>query len=262
VAELRNPAGRLHALLSAFAQQKNKSTQAAWANVLQVSESEVPLYLNDVAALLRETRNAAMALERQAFDPIPEQLQALSRTIYPIDQGFNNPAAHVQPDVHAMRGLAMLSTYLEDLAPDGKLAGEDQRSDIRQTVCELINDVAAADLPTQIRRMLLTRLNEMLEALDHLQTGGPDAVRNAAEALAISALVYEADAESETTVFTRIRSVAYKAWVAYTVTTALAGSVLTWEKITGIDLLPAGQQQHQLPPASSDLPPPVDERAP
>lgn len=262
MAELHNPAGRLHALLKAYAQHKAGSMQAAWAKVLGVSESDVPLHLDEVAKLLRQTRDVAKALGREAFEPIPDHVQALSRTIYPIDQALNNPARHVQPNGEAMRGLAMFSAYLEEFAPDGELPTEDERNDLRQAVCELIDQVIAADLPAQVRRMLLNRLAEMLEALDHLASGGPDAVRRAAEALAISAVLYEADANTDTALFTRIKSVAHKAWVAFTVTTTLAGAVLTWEKITSVELLPPGQQQHQLPPASDDTPPPRDRQDP
>jgi hypothetical protein len=250
VAELQNPAGRLHELLNVFAQQKG-TTQAAWAKALDVSEADVPLHLGDVASLLRDVRRAAEDTGVDAFAPIPAYLQSLSQSIFPVSEPFGGPAGNVAPNGTAMQALAMLSAYLERFAPEGAIPDERERDELRNSVCELIDDVTAADLPADVRRAVLHRLVEVLEALDHLRAGGPDAVRRAAESLAISAILYESDTTSDATIFTRLKSVAHKTWVAFTVTTSLAGAVLTWDRITGLDQLPAGQQR-QLPAASEN----------
>ena len=49
----------------------------------------------------------------------------------------------------------------------------------------------------------------MLEAIEHLNVGGPDAVRRAAESLALSATLYEADDEDHRAVYSRIRSLGH-----------------------------------------------------
>lgn len=255
MAQYQNPAGRLHELLTRFAGQPERSIQAAWADVLDAGEEEVALYLGDVASLLRDVRDAASETGVDAFDPIPGNLTTLSRSIFPVDVPFIEAAARVAPDPTAMQMLKMLSAYLETTAPEGKIPEPAEVEDLRLGFAELIDTVTAADLPPDIRRALLHRLSDMITALEHLKVGGPDAVRRAAEALAISAMLYEEDADDDSGVFTRLRSAAQKAWVAFTITTTLAGAVIAFDRITGIELLPPVPEQRELPPG----PPPSED---
>jgi hypothetical protein len=254
VGEFQNPAGRLHDLLSRFAENGRLSTQAAWAAVLEVEEQDVPMYLSDVARLLREVRDAAQETGRDAFDPIPGHLVTLSKAIFPVSEPFAGRASNVAPDPTAMQALKMLSAYLEDFAPDGEIP--DELDELLDEVRALMDAVVEADLPVDIRRGLLHRLGDVLAAIEHVKVGGPDDVRRAAEALALSAILYEDDADSDAAVFSRLKTFAKKAWVAFTVTTSLAGAVLTWDKIADLDLLEPAKEQRQLPPPSS--PPPDD----
>jgi len=254
VADNRNPAGRLHELLTRFAEQRALSTVQAWSVILEVAADEVPMHLGDVASLLRDVRNAARETGVDAFDPIPTHLTALSRSIFPVNEPFSGLAANVAPDSTAMQALKMLSAYLEQIAPEGTTPDEDELDQLRVDVRELITSVTAADLPPEIKRALLHRLGDVVEALEHVDVGGPDAVRRAAEALAISAVLYEADAEAHGTVLSRIKSLARKTWLAFTVTTSLAGAVLTWDRIAELHLLGSGQEQRQLPSPSSSPP--------
>ena len=68
-------------------------------------------------------------------------------------------------------------------------------------------------------------------------------VRRAAEALAISAALDEEDAQDDSGVFTRLRSAAQRTWVAFTVITTLANAVVTFDRITGMELLPPPAQE-------------------
>lgn len=247
VADYQNPAGRLHELLTRFGAHPNVSIQSAWADVLAVSEGELALYLGEVALLLRDVRDAAEQTGNDAFEPIPGHLTTLSRSIFPVDAAFGQPASDVPPDPTAMQMLKALSAYLETAAPEGKIPEAAEVEGLRMGFVELLEDVTTTDLPPDIRRALLHRLTDIIAALEHLNVGGPDAVRRAAEALAISALLYEEDAHDDSGVFTKIRAAAQKAWVAFTVTTALANAVINFDRITGVELLPAGQEQRQLP---------------
>lgn len=255
MADYQNPAGRLHELLTRFEALQDRSIQRAWAEVLEVSEEEVTLYLGDVAKLLRDVRDAASKTETDAFDPIPGYLTALSRSIFPVDVPFSERTHRVSPDSTAMQMLKTLSAYLETTAPEGKIPDPAEVEELRLGFAELLDEVTGADLPPEIRRALLHRLSDIITALEHLSVGGPDAVRRAAEALAISALLYEADADDDSGVFTRIRSAAQKSWVAFTVVTTLAGAVATFDRITGMELLPPPKEPRQLPsgpPPSED----------
>lgn len=255
MADCKNPAGRLHGLLTSFSAHPNHSIQSAWAQVLEVSEEEVMLYLGDVASLLRNVRDAASETGMDAFDPIPSSLTTLSRSIFPVNVTFNDQASNVRPDPTAMQMLKMLSAYLETTAPEGKIPDPAEIEDLRSEFVEVLDAVTAADLPPDIQRALLHRLTDMISALEHLNVGGPDAVRRAAEALAISALLYETDAHDNSGVFTRIRAGAKKAWIAFTVISTLGGAVITFDRLTGIELLAPAQEQRQLPagaPSSGD----------
>ncbi len=250
MAEYQNPAGRLHELLTRFGAKPNQSIENAWAEVLDVAKEDVALHLGEVALLLRDVRNAAHETGSDAFDPIPDHVTTLSRSIFPVDVPFNEDVSRVRPDPIAMQMLKTLSAYLETTAPEGKIPPADEIEDLRLEFVELIEAITDADLPPEIRRALLHRLTDMITALEHLKVGGPDAVRRAAEALAISAVLYEEDAQDDSGVFTRMRSAAQKTWVAFTVVTTLANAVITFDRITGMEFLPPAQEQRQLPPPS------------
>lgn len=251
VADYQNPAGRLHELLRRFGTQGAKSIRDGWADVLEVSAEDVPLHLGEVASLLRDVRDAAHETGLDAFAPIPGHLTELSGSIFPTKVPFSRPSNEVRPDSYAMQALQMLSAYLEQLAPEGKLPPDAEVEDLRVQFADLFDAVTAADLPPEIRRTLLHRLSDIITALEHLNIGGPDAVRRAAEALAISAVLYEEDAEDNSGIFTRLRSSAQKAWVAFTVVTTLANAVLTFERIADMGALPPAQEQMQLPAGDS-----------
>jgi hypothetical protein len=254
VADYLNPAGRLHELLTRFGAEPDLSVQDAWAEVLGVAKADVALYLGDVASLLRDVRDAAAETGNDAFAPMPQHLATLSRSVFPVDIRFNQVASNVAPDPTAMQMLKALSAYLEKTAPEGKIPEPVEVEELRASFGDLLDDVADAELPPEIRRALRHRLSDIITALDHLNVGGPDAVRRAAEALAISAVLYEQDAGGDSDLFTKLRSKAKNAWVAFTVVTTLTSAVLMFDQIIGADLLPPAPEQHQLPPG----PPPGD----
>jgi hypothetical protein len=251
VPEYQNPAGRLHALLTSYGGQRKVTIRQAWALALDVTEEDVPLHLGAVAALLSDVRSAALETGSDAFDLIPEHLRTLSRCVFPITDSFIGDVGNALPDERAMEALKMLSAYLEGTMPEGTIPTKDEVGELRESARELRDDVIAADLAPEIKRELLHRLGDVLDALDHLHVGGPDAVRRAAESLALATVLFEADTEGDRAVFTRLKSLAKKAWVAFTVATSLANAVLTWERILDLGLLESGQEQRQLLPGST-----------
>lgn len=248
MATYENPAGRLHDLLVRFANEPKKSMREAWAGVLDVDESEVPYYLGGVASLLPDVRRAAAQTGSPAYDPMPSHLNALARSILPVDRGFDAAVQDVLPDATAMQMLLTLSYALSIGTPEERIPELDELNELRKSVSELINDVSKADLPPNVKHALLHRLAEMLEALEHLEIGGPEGVRRAAESVAAAAAIYAGEAADQATVG-KIATVARNVWTAFAVVTTFASSVLTWDKM--IDLtgtLGQAQEQRQLPP--------------
>lgn len=259
MAGYQNPAGRLHELLRRFGSNPKISMSAAWADALQVEESEVPYYLGQVASLLLDVRRAAENTGSPAFDPMPTHLNTLARSIFPADHAFGAEVAHVRPDGNAMQMLAALDYALSLSASEGMVPDAGTLDELKESVTELVDDVARSNLPPEMKRALHHRLAEMLEALEHLELGGPEAVRRAAESLAATSVIY-AGGKDDDGITKKVAAVARKTWTAFTVITALASSVLTWDKI--VDLtgsLGQGEEQRQLPPGPR---PPVDERPP
>ena len=248
MADYTNPAGRLHEVLTRFGSNPNVSILDGWANALSVPAGEVPYHLGQVAALLVDVRNAAAETGSDAFRPMPDLLGKLAESIFPTTTAFARPVSDATPNAIAMQLLAALSYALELSAPEGKIPDDDELDDLKQSVRDLIADIADSELPPEVRRALLHRLAEMLEALEHLEVGGPNAVRRAAESLAVTA-VLAAESAEDPTLIGKIAKVARTAWTAFTVTTAIAASALTWEKLVDMTgLLNQSQEQRQLPP--------------
>jgi hypothetical protein len=238
---------------------------AAWAEVLGISEDEVPMQLGRVAVLLEEVRQAAEDTGEAAYAPMPAHLRTLSGSIIPVTQNLNSAVTDVLPDGNAMDMLNTLAAFLRQTAPEGERPEHDDVEELRATTRGLMEDVAAAELPPEIRRELLRRLGEVLEALDHLGVGGPNAVRRAAEALALSAMLYESAAQGDQTVFTRAKVLAKRVAITFTVATTMATGALTWDKIIDLPVIEQGEQPRQLPRGpsseSDDSSPSEDEDA-
>jgi hypothetical protein len=158
-----------------------------------VQADQVPRYLGELASLFDDVERAADGTGLTAFAPIKDHLATLRPAIFPVHKPFNDGVAVVAPDSHAMQALKTLSDYLHQKDPDVSLPDEETVADLKGDVQDLIRSVSEADLPPEAKRPMLHRLAEMLEALEHLDVSGPEAVRLAAEALAASAVIYGTD---------------------------------------------------------------------
>jgi len=253
VDEYDNPAGRLHALLERFEGYQGGPIRDAWARALGVPLEDLAPHLGRVALLVNEVREAAEGLP--GFASIPGHLTALSETVLPSGVPLSSPANQVLPSGTAMEALAMFSAYLHKLASEGEIPDENEQNSLKEDVRELMASVSGADLPPEVRRPFLQRLAEMLEALEHLDIGGPVAVRRAAEALAASAVIYAPQATDKSTIV-KMTSLARKAWAVFSVGTILATAPLGWDNLLHGNLLapapvqlalPAGPQHAQQP---------------
>ncbi len=155
-----------------------------------------------------------------------------------------------------MQALDMLSAYLHQTASEGDIPDDHEIDPVRERVRGLIGEVSASDLPPQIKRALLQRLAQMLEALEHLDVGGPEAVRRAAEALAATAVIYGEDAGDDAETVSKIKLTARAAWNLFKVSSVVVAALNGWDVLLGTDVLQEG------PPAPPQLgagPQPADE---
>jgi hypothetical protein len=237
------------------------SITQAWAVALDVEPSEVPYYLGRVGSLLLDVRRAAEETGTPAFAPMGGHLNALSQCIFPHDQPMNVPAANVMPSGNAMEMLAALSYALSLDPSKGAIPDDEELDELKAAVKELTDEIRDSGLPAVVKRALLHRLAEMLEALEHLEIGGPEGARRAAEALAASAVIYGEVAGDDAPSVDKIKKVARKAWAAFSVGAVLANGIIGWDRLVHPDkLLETGQSQRALPPGplpTENEPPPA-----
>lgn len=233
MSELRNPAGRLYALLQRFEQEKQEggSGEEVWARTLLVPQSEVFERLGEVLKLIREVRLAALGTERPAFADIPSDLDVLRRAIAPSNTRFTASADAFQVDPTAMRMLASLSAFLEDSRPDGIIPSGSELADLCEQLDELREALLRSPLPAEVKRALLERVRQMLEALESIDIGGPDAVRAAAEALAAATIVREPDVPKQRDLMRRLRRVAAAAFVAVSIPGDVEGGLSMGDRL-------------------------------
>jgi hypothetical protein len=139
VADLENPAGRLHALLSEFASKRRMSIAEAWGHVLGVRSEEAYLHLGDVGNLLAEVRRAAQDTGSTHWEAMNGHLDTLGQCVFPLEVAFSNPVEHLRPDGNAMQMLGALSFALQATSREGQIPTADEieglRSGVPRTAC-------------------------------------------------------------------------------------------------------------------------------
>ncbi len=187
-----NPAGRLYGLLAAIKGMTEVTTLSnAWANALEIEETELPLRLADVARLIPDLQKAV----DRAGDDVHTRLVTRHRSswanlIFPFQHPFGAMLKDVSlPSDDAMDALASLSSHLHHLAPDGRIPSVDEVEKLREQIDTLRGDITASDLPDDVKALVLLRLEAIADALAHLSVTGPGGVRSAIEALIGTAVV-------------------------------------------------------------------------
>lgn len=262
---LDNPAGRLHHLLAQFAALPSQSVEQAWAAVLHVSTDNLAPRLGEVAVLAGDVIRAAEDTQEEAFIPaISRHIGILSPTFHPTNVALNSPKAQVDPNATSMEALSGLSTFLHRTASEGAAPDPASIIELRTEVSELMALAAAADLDPAIRNLLLKRLADVLAALDHLDVGGPDAARKAADALAFATATFGGAMDEPER--NQLKAVARKAWILFQISvTTVTGLHVLESAVSSVDhlLSPPPIHQLQLPAGSpADVEPPVSTRPP
>ena len=260
MSKLENPAGRLYRILSRYDDDPDRAIIDAWAYALEIEPGDVHLHIGDVGNLLRDVKRAATESQDEAWEPMQDHLTTLSACIFPVTVTFNQPAREIRPDHGAMNMLRGFSSFLDARGEvDGVIPDDDKLSDLQEQVRALIAEITDADLPPHIRRALLDRLADMLEALEHVAVGGPDGIRRAAEALTLATVMLEEDLKGYQRFFRQTLAVGKAAIVAVGVVGATSGSLLELDRVIDIPMIEQGNTLAQLPPGnpSADATPPT-----
>jgi hypothetical protein len=231
-----NPAGRLHELLLRLNELPgDQAAQAAWASVLGVQAADVPLHMGGLLQLADDIQAAVDRAGTTAYnDSIARFRSHWLRAIFPHDQAFNAQVANIRPGPEALEPLLGIAAYLHALAPDGRVPNDEQRTKLRDLILDVIGEVQAADedaVPGDVKRLLVTRLMQMRNAIDIVAVGGPEAVRHAAEAL-VGTLATQ-DRAAWRKLANRIAATAGISWFMFTAPTVAEQSFSTWNQLSG-----------------------------
>jgi hypothetical protein len=258
-----NPAGRLHELLQHLnGLAGNLSVQTAWADVLGVEESNVPMHIGGLLQLVDDIQAAVDRAGTTAYNANIERYRSQwLRAMFPHDYAFDSQIGNIRPIPEALEVLPGIAAYLHTVAPDGRIPNDDQRAKLSKLVLDVIGEVQAAHddaVPGDLKRLLVARLMQMRNAIDTVAVGGPDAVRIAAETLAGALSTHERGPWR--TLANRVAATAGIAWFIFTAPNAAEQSFSTWNHLAGGDLHAlvsdfAPREVPQLPaPARPSLP--------
>jgi hypothetical protein len=255
-----NPAGRLHDLLARLQESPGSNPViAAWAEVFGVQQDEVVVHLGPVADLVRQIQNAADKSGQQALlAPVGRYRTAWARPIFPVDQAFDAALHKVLPDGAAMEALDTVSALLHATAPDGVVPGDGELETRKEELRNLIDEVeVATEIPDELKHLLIDRLRDVEEAIEHLNIGGPGAVKRAMEAAMGSLLTTpqtsQAAAKSPT-----VRKVVTTLWVIWAIFSAgqpvhqsIEGWTETVQMVTAGPKTPSAEEEQPAPPATN-----------
>lgn len=230
-----NPAGRLHDLLTKLqAQEKGSSLLSGWATVLDVNADDVVVHLGRVADLVRQTQEAVDRIEEEVFVQTVQRYRAAwARPIFPPDHAFNNALGKILPEQPALEALGMVSVHLHSTAPEGVMPDDAQVDQLKTQVRELIDGVGAADdIPDDLKHMVILRLQDVEDALEHLDIGGPSAVRHATEAVIGSmALMTRGTHLIKSPTVQKVCATVAIAWTIFSAPPTAENALESWEKV-------------------------------
>jgi hypothetical protein len=269
-AEYDNPAGRLHALLVRLgATERETSLLDAWGAVLKASADEVVGLLADVWALVGMVERAIEATGSEGHTRQVGRVSQEWRTaIFPSGRAFDLPAKDFIPSENAFDVLQATSEILHRDSPEGRALLDGELEDLRERLEGLIDDIKAADdLPESVKQLIVARLRDVIRAFDHVDIGGPNAVRFATEALA-GAIDLGGNSLFTSNIRNRVVSTIVALYTVFGVPATVQTGIPAWEKtvhelMSSSPALVAGQREPastaSIPPANL-LPPTLDGR--
>lgn len=125
----------------------------------------------------------------------------------------------------------MVATHLAAVAPDGKIPDEGAREELKGQIEDLLEEVdQATDLDEIVQHLLTTRLSQVLEAIEHVRIGGPNAVRFATEAL-IGAIDVQRSQTWRSKTGKRVAMVLGAVWFAFSAGPTVQNSLEAWSDV-------------------------------
>jgi hypothetical protein len=215
------------------AQNKRISLLNAWAAVLRVGPEDVVLQLGRVADLVRQTQDAVdRAGEDALVPPVQRYRASWSRPIFPEDFAFNAALENVLPDAPALEALGLVSAQLHSIAPEGLVPDDDHLEQLQTQLRDLIDGVQTAeDIPDEVKPLIISRLRAVEEAVQHLDVGGPNAVRRAMEAV-MGSLIFAQDARlPKSQTVNRLWTTLLVIWTVFSSGPAVQTSIEAWQQL-------------------------------
>lgn len=241
--EFDNPAGRLHALLTDLsAQPAQNSVIDSWTRVLGLSDrEETVLHLGEVGQLLPEIEREVDRIgDDTLIVPVRRLRQEWSRPIFPMSHAFEGALREVLPSPPSLETLALVSSNLHLRAPQGAVPDDEALAALVLRVQEVMAAVSESeDLPNEVRRVILLRLGDVIQALGSVRVGGPGVVQKAVEAL-VGAIAMESTQHPEvreSELAAKVWKVVWPVWAAFASGPLLQDSIEAWGNIA-TQLLP------------------------
>ncbi|GAA4727004.1 hypothetical protein [Phytohabitans rumicis] len=233
---LTNPAGRLHALLTAYREtaSSNITILQTWAKVLAADTDVLAVRELALAAALLPQLEIAVTNTGDMYQRAIVDLHMYawaSPIFFPEHHARQNPSPGPDlVDAGALVSLGGVSSFLNATASEGRIPAEDQLSKLKQQISEVIDDVPnTSDLPAEIRQFLLDRLYDIAWAIDHLRLTGPEGVKAATERLA-GAVAVSAPTRSHP-IIKRALEAAGAAWIAFSSGPIVQKGIESWTEV-------------------------------
>jgi len=185
-----NSASRLHAIFVRYVSHRtgadNGSIIEVWRETFGVSDyEEVRSLLMQVVGLIDQVARQLQGLEKPAYAksyadvaPVLVSCAVLPDIGTPVQLGSEHATVHAQQ----LNTLELLATVLNDNRGSTPEPTEEELTDFRGQIAEALEAIRAdPTLHPRIRQEVISRLHQLLWALDHLDTVGPEEVIAAAE---------------------------------------------------------------------------------
>ena len=155
-----------------------------------------------------------------------------ARPIFPPDQPYNGQLKNVLPDDAALESLQLVSAQLHAIAPDGTVPEAEELDRLRSRLGDLMSGVrGATDIPDSVKHLIVARLADVEKAIDHLDVGGPEAIRRATEAV-MGSVLFAQDAQSARSQTVRKVWVTLLAiWTVFSAGPMIQASIDAWQQI-------------------------------
>jgi hypothetical protein len=229
-----NPAARLHLIFSRYTGEyrADQRLELIWQRALgEVDVAATRIRLADVVGLISEVRRQLQTLDRPAymemFDDVSPRL--LGTVLLTPQTQDNLAGSYLQVSDTQLKVLATLGGILEDANAGLARVEDETRVAIRAAVLDALTAVRAdSELPPDVKRAIIARLYDILWAMDHLETGGPEAAVAAAERLGF---LWSRNAQHQTSAFKTAMQAAGTAWAAFLFSAESVQAIETFQQL-------------------------------